>query len=156
MISSFLLKRKVVENICKNMFRMLGKRNLHDKTYIEQTNIYDNYEILKKFKNKNTLKYSLKKFREIVQKETQKKAYNFYKGWPPRDRIKITDDEKLGLYGRKLFIFNRVKGLKESEPNLCICCKNKGVLLFNRSEFEALLKNMNTIKHNLQEFAKKI
>ncbi|GAW82206.1 conserved Plasmodium protein, unknown function [Plasmodium gonderi] len=118
--------------------------------------VYDNYEALKNIKKKSSLKCSLKRFREIVQSETKGKAYNFYTGWPPINRIKITQDEKLGLYGRSMFVFNRIKGVKGMEPNLCICCKNKNVLSFNKSEFESLLKNMDTIKYQLQEFAKKL
>ncbi|GAB67699.1 hypothetical protein PCYB_122660 [Plasmodium cynomolgi strain B] len=120
------------------------------------TDVYDNYEALKNVKEKSSLKSALKRFRDIVQRETKRKGYHFYAGWPPRNRIKITQDEKLGLYGRTMFVLNRVKGVKEVEPNLCICCKNKNVLFFNRPEFESLLKNMDAIKHQLQEFAKKL
>ncbi|CDU20167.1 conserved protein, unknown function [Plasmodium yoelii] len=165
MISS-LLRRPIIDIINKRSFTTTNNiLNTYDRDNIEankrginteQPDIYEKYEVLKEIKTKESLKKSLKKFREIVKRETSKKGYNSYYGWPPRNRIKVVDDEKLGAYGRTLFVFNRTKGIHEKEPNLCICCKNKGILLFNKSEFEALLKNMGTIKHQLEEFAKKI
>ncbi|VTZ70498.1 conserved protein, unknown function [Plasmodium chabaudi chabaudi] len=166
MISS-LLRRPIIADIVNKKFFTTTSNivNTYDKQPIEgnqgeigtgHSDIYEKYEALKTVKTKESLKKSLKRFREIVKKETTKKGYNSYYGWPPRNRIKVVDDEKLGTYGRTLFVFNRAKGVHGKEPNLCICCKNKGILLFNKSEFEALLKNMNTIKHQLEEFAKKI
>ncbi|CXJ01519.1 conserved Plasmodium protein, unknown function [Plasmodium berghei] len=165
MISS-LLRRPIIDIINKRSFTTTNNiLNIYDMDNIEANrkgintedpDIYEKYEVLKAVKTKESLKKSLKKFREIVKRETSKKGYNSYYGWPPRNRIKVVDDEKLGAYGRTLFVFNRSKGINEKEPNLCICCKNKGILLFNKPEFESLLKNMNTIKHQLEEFAKKI
>ncbi|SBT80057.1 conserved Plasmodium protein, unknown function [Plasmodium malariae] len=161
MFHSRFPSRKIIQNIGCEIFTTAKTINRHDQLTTKHNNnsltdVYECYEVLKNFKKKSTLKNSLKRYREIVQKETKRKGYNFYSGWPPRDRIKITDDEKLGLYGRKMFIMNRIKGIKEKEPNLCICCKNKNILFFNKSEFESLLKNMGFIKHQLEEFAKKI
>ncbi|CRH01725.1 conserved Plasmodium protein, unknown function [Plasmodium relictum] len=153
------LNKKIIKNIkskfftTANIFKSHENFNKENKSVID---VYENYEVLKNIKKKNTLKNSLKKFREIVQKETKRKGYNFYYGWPPINRIKITEDEKLGLYGRKVFIFNRIKGIKEKEANLCICCKNKNIIFLNKQEFQSLLNNINFIKQELQEFAKKI
>lgn len=61
----------------------------------EDPDIYEKYEVLKAVKTKESLKKSLKKFREIVKRETSKKGYNSYYGWPPRNRIKVVDDEKV-------------------------------------------------------------
>ncbi|EUD67666.1 hypothetical protein C922_01851 [Plasmodium inui San Antonio 1] len=144
----------------KKFFTSIREQNLGNTAQCNAngaiTDVYDNYEALKTVKEKNSLKSALKRFRDIVQRETKRKGYHFYAGWPPRNRIRVTQDEKLGLYGRTMFVLNRVKGVKEVEPNLCICCKNKNVLFFNRPEFESLLKNMDIIKHQLQEFAKKL
>ncbi|SBT78067.1 conserved Plasmodium protein, unknown function [Plasmodium ovale] len=160
MFPSLLLGKNTIQRINREFFttakvcvtkdKILGMVNPDEK------GIYEHYAVLKRVRKKNTLTESLKRFREIVQKETKRKGYNFYCGWPPRDRIKITNDEKLGHYGRTIFVFNRVKGISEQETNLCICCKNKNIIFFNKSEFESLLKNMDSIKHQLQEFAKKI
>ncbi|ANQ10302.1 Uncharacterized protein PCOAH_00042370 [Plasmodium coatneyi] len=160
MFPSHFLSRTVTRFAKNKFFTSTREQNLGNTAQCSGsgtiTDVYDNYEALKNVKEKSSLKSALKRFRDIVQRETKRKGYHFYAGWPPRNRIKITEDEKLGLYGRTMFVLNRVKGVKEVEPNLCICCKNKNVLFFNRSEFESLLKNMDSIKHQLQEFAKKL
>ncbi|CRG95073.1 conserved Plasmodium protein, unknown function, partial [Plasmodium gallinaceum] len=83
------IKKKFVTTV--NIFKNSGDFNKENKNV---KNVYEDYEVLKNIKKKNTLKNSLKKFREIVQKETKRKGYNFYYGWPPLNRIKITEDEK--------------------------------------------------------------
>ncbi|CAX64334.1 hypothetical protein PFAG_05963 [Plasmodium falciparum Santa Lucia] len=145
--------KNIINSDKKVFLSTINPLNKENKNVID---IYDNYEVLKNMKEKNTLKSSLKKFREIVKKETKRKGYNFYSGWPPVNRIKVTDDEKLGLFGRKMFIYNRIKGIRETETNLFICCKNKNIICFNKNEFISLLKNMEVIKHQLEEFRKKL
>lgn len=143
-------------NVLNKNHRMLltPLSNIHAKTKVD---VYEKYEILKRIKEKSTLKNSLKKFRELVKTKTVNKGYNFYEGWPPINRIKITEDEKVGNFGRSMFIFNRVTGSTgKLEPNLCICCKGKNIILLNKKEFEALINNMDFLKRELQEFGKKI
>ncbi|CAG9473331.1 conserved Plasmodium protein, unknown function [Plasmodium vivax] len=160
MFPAQFLRRTATRFAKKKFFASTREQNLGNTAQCSgneaTTDVYDNYEALKNVKEKSSLQSALKRFREIVQRETKRKGYHFYAGWPPRNRIRITQDEKLGLYGRTLFVLNRVKGVKEVEPNLCICCKNKNILFLNKPEFESLLKNMEAIKHQLQEFAKKL
>ncbi|WBY60279.1 WPP motif-containing protein [Plasmodium yoelii yoelii] len=104
MISS-LLRRPIIDIINKRSFTTTNNiLNTYDRDNIEankrginteQPDIYEKYEVLKEIKTKESLKKSLKKFREIVKRETSKKGYNSYYGWPPRNRIKVVDDEKV-------------------------------------------------------------
>ncbi|ETW55502.1 hypothetical protein PFUGPA_02264 [Plasmodium falciparum Palo Alto/Uganda] len=84
--------KNIINSDKKVFLSTINPLNKENKNVID---IYDNYEVLKNMKEKNTLKSSLKKFREIVKKETKRKGYNFYSGWPPVNRIKVTDDEKV-------------------------------------------------------------
>eukprot|EP00366_Plasmodium_knowlesi_P002488 XP_002259985.1 hypothetical protein, conserved in Plasmodium species [Plasmodium knowlesi strain H] len=83
----------------KKFFTSTREQNLEHKTqWLGNgviTDVYDKYEALKNVKEKSSLKSALKRFRDIVQRETKRKGYHFYAGWPPRNRIKITEDEKV-------------------------------------------------------------
>ncbi|ETW29446.1 hypothetical protein PFFCH_03098 [Plasmodium falciparum FCH/4] len=113
--------KNIINSDKKVFLSTINPLNKENKNVID---IYDNYEVLKNMKEKNTLKSSLKKFREIVKKETKRKGYNFYSGWPPVNRIKVTDDEK------------DITQLKSTTSEICMNLEENKECLYHLNAFE--------------------
>lgn len=121
--------------------------------------VYEAFPSMKASAAEASLVDALGRFKEAVKAANIASgclAWSSYEGWPPRSRIILGDQySKFGPLGRELFLFNRREETgRRRVPSLAFCCSKRCVLLLDEEEFEALMNQINWIKHQLAETKK--
>ncbi|EPT26647.1 hypothetical protein TGPRC2_236820 [Toxoplasma gondii TgCatPRC2] len=124
----------------------------------EDDSVYRQFACMRRVREEPRLRTALESFKVASKNatKTRGRAWSVYEGWPPRSRVRVGDEySKVGPLQRRAFVFNRVDGTgRRREPTLAFCCGNKPVLLLSEAEFEALVKKLPWIKHEMAEFKK--
>ncbi|KAL8270572.1 hypothetical protein Esti_005543 [Eimeria stiedai] len=127
--------------------------------------VYDRFPSMGAAAAEPSLRDALMRFKKAAKaanEETGCSAWCVADRWPPKNRIKIGDqNSQFGPLGRELFVFNRrlpvVRDRGGSrDPTLAFCCGERCVLMLSEAEFEAFMNALPWIKEQLAETKKRI